>query len=487
MDLYSLSDGWMARLFFERGLAGVYLVAFISAFNQFPALLGEDGFLPVPDYLHGLPFKESPSLFHWRYSDRLFKGVAWAGIILSVAMLCGAGALMPLVVYVLVWMELWFLYLSIVNVGQTFYSFGWESMLLEAGFFAAFMGPQWMSPSPIPLWIFRWMLFRTEVGAGLIKLRAGGVWLDFTALDYHHETQPMPNPLSRSAHHLPRWMRHGGVAFSHTVQVVVPFGLFLPQPIAGIAATLIAFHQVLLILFGNYSWLNALTLVLAFTAIPDHWLSAIVPVSAPANLVPLPLWWEVVLLCLGVWTVFLSVAPAKNLCSKNQLMNYSWNRWHLVNAYGAFGSVTKERYEIIIEGTRSEYPESADWLPYEFKGKPGLLSRIPPLVAPYHLRLDWLMWFLPFSVLVTPDGVYPRGYQRWFIRFIEKLLGNDRATLKLLKGNPFPDEPPRYIRARYFLYQFTTKTERSESGNVWKRKYLGEYLPPMSLEGQSWG
>jgi len=484
MGFLGASEAWYGRLFFEYGLAAIYLIAYLSALLQFPALLGERGLLPVPDYMPRLTFREAPSLFHWRYSDRLFRGVAWTGIVLSSALLTGILSHAPLGVAMLVWLVLWFLYLSIVNVGQTFYSFGWESMLLEAGFFAAFLGPVWMEPSAVPLIILRWMLFRVELGAGLIKLRAGGVWLDLTALDYHHETQPMPNPLSRCAHHLPRWMRHGGVVFSHFVQVLVPFGLFLPQPVAGLAAALIIFHQLLLITFGNYSWLNALTIVLAFTVFPDPWFAA----GPPLALMPRPFFWDGVMLVLGMWTVFLSVAPAKNLCSKNQFMNYSWNRWHLVNAYGAFGSVTKKRYEIIIEGTHSEHPESddAEWLPYEFKAKPGRLSRIPPVIAPYHLRLGWLMWFLPFSVLVTREGIFPRGYETWFIRFVEKLLENDRATLGLLRKSPFPNDPPRYVRARYFLYQFTTRSERRESGNVWKRSYLGDYLSPVSRETLLW-
>lgn len=488
MEFLSATDAWYARFLFERGVAAVYLIAFISALNQFPALLGEQGLLPVPEFLARRSFRESPSLFHWRYSDRLFKAVAWTGIVLSATLLAGFSQMAPLGISMAVWLALWFLYLSIVNVGQTFYSFGWESMLLEAGFFAAFLGPPSMVPSVIPVVILRWMLFRTELGAGLIKLRAGGCWLDLTALDYHHETQPMPNPLSRTAHHLPRWMRHGGVVFSHFVQVIVPFGLFLPQPVAGLAAALIVFHQLLLILFGNYSWLNALTIVLAFMAFPDAWLSSVLPVAVPGNLSPMPLFWSAVLICLGIWTVFLSVAPAKNLCSKRQLMNYSWNNWHLVNAYGAFGSVTRKRYEIIIEGTTSGYPEpeGVEWLPYEFRAKPGHLSRIPPVIAPYHLRLGWLMWFLPFSVLVTDEGIYPRGYETWFVRLIEKLLENDRPTLGLLKGNPFPDQPPRYIRARYFLYRFTTRSEYRESGNVWQRTYVGEYLAPVSRETLLW-
>jgi len=263
MDFLSASDYWHARWLFGRGLAALYLIAFLSARNQFPALLGERGLLPVPRFLARTSFRRAPSLFHWHYSDRLFAVVAWTGIVLSAAMLLGLFAPAPLGVATVVWLVLWFAYLSIVNVGQRFYSFGWESMLVEAGFFAAFLGPEWMAPSWIPILLLRWMLLRVDLGAGLIKLRAGGPWHDWTALDYHHETQPMPNPSSWFAHHLPRPLLHGGVAFSHFVQVVVPFGLFLPQPVAGIAAGLIVLHQLLLIGAGNYAWLNWLTIVLA--------------------------------------------------------------------------------------------------------------------------------------------------------------------------------------------------------------------------------
>lgn len=482
MDALSASDSWFARLLFERGLAVLYAVAFIAALNQFPALLGERGLLPAPAFLKHVRFREAPSLFHWRYSDGLLRMTAWSGMVLSGALAAGAFACAPLGAAMLAWLVLWFLYLSIVNVGQTFYSFGWESMLLEAGFFAAFLGPEWMAPSAIPLWCLRWMLFRVELGAGLIKLRHGGEWRDWTALDYHHETQPMPNPLSRAAHRLPRSVLHGGVMFSHFVQVVAPFCLFLPQPIAGCAAALIILHQLILIVAGNYAWLNWLTVVLAFVALPDSWLAPLPPVSIPI-LAPRPFVWDIALIGLVAWTVFLSIAPAKNLCSRHQFMNYCWNRWHLVNAYGAFGTVTKKRYEIVVEGTLAEDANdpSAEWRAYDFKGKPGRLDRMPPVVAPYHLRLDWLMWFLPFAVIVTSSGIVVQREEMWFLRFVEKLLDGDPATLALLKHNPFPNAPPRFVRARYFLYQFTTREECRVRGEIWKRTYLDDYLPPTRL------
>jgi len=479
MDFLSSPDAWLGRVFLERGLAALFLVAFVSARNQFPALLGERGLLPVPAFLGVRSFREAPSLFHWHYSDRFFSVVAWTGIVLSTAILLGALSAARVGVPLAAWWLLTFLYLSIVNVGQRFYGFGWESMLVEAGFFAGFLTPQGMAPSLVPILLMRWLLFRVEVGAGLIKLRAGGPWKDLTALMYHHETQPMPNPMSRLAHRLPRFALRGGVVFSHFVQVVVPFGLFLPQPVAGVAAVLIILHQLLLVAFGNYAWLNWLTIVLAFAAVPGDWLAAVTTLEAPADLAARPLAWELVLAVLLAVTVWLSLEPAKNLCSKRQLMNYSYNRWHIVNTYGAFGSVTKERYEIVLEGAAEGAPGAdAEWREYEFKGKPGDPARTPPQVAPYHLRLDWLMWFLPLAVPVTSSGIAVRNYETWFVRLVRKLLEGDRATVRLLKRDPFPDEPPKRIRARFYRYRFAP----FGSGRVWDRTLVGEYLRTVRIE-----
>jgi hypothetical protein len=172
-----------------------------------------------------------------------------------------------------------------------------------------------------------------------------------------------------------------------------------------------------------------------------------------------------------------------NLFSPNQLMNYSYNRFHLVNTYGAFGSVGKERYEIEIEGTADRVITPAtEWKAYGFKGKPGDPQRMPPQVAPYHLRLDWLIWFLPFSVAVTPHGIRAGGYKLWFLRFIRKLLAGDAATLRLMRVNPFPDRPPSHIRALFYQYRYSTPQQRRATGAWWTRKLLGVYLPPVSMQ-----
>ncbi|MEX2402237.1 MAG: lipase maturation factor family protein [Rhodothermales bacterium] len=481
MDLFNADGYWLARWLFERGVAAIYLIAFLAARNQFAGVLGDGGLTPIREQLGTSTFWERPSLFYWLYSERLFRIVAWAGIVLSTAALFGIVASAPVWLHMSVWLTLWLLYLSIVNVGGRFYGFGWETMTLEAGFFMAFFGPDHVAPAIVPVLLIRWLLFRVEFGAGLIKLRHDPCWRNLTCLDYHYETQPLPNPLSWYFHRLPKPFHRVSVLFSHVVQVIVPFGLFAPQPVAAIAGGLIVFHQFWLIVSGNYAWLNWLTVVLAIPALPDSLLAGLFPVSAPAAPAPRPAWFDVVLAGVAILTVALSVKPTLNFFSPAQRMNASYNPLHLVNAYGAFGSVTKQRHEVIIEGTRDAEPSpDAVWREYEFKGKPGDPARRPSQVAPYHLRLDWLMWFLPLSVRVTESGARVPGYERWFARLVEKLLAGDPSVLELLRTNPFPDEPPRWVRARFFRYRFTSAAERKETGRWWDRSLVDEYLDPMS-------
>jgi hypothetical protein len=169
----------------------------------------------------------------------------------------------------------------------------------------------------------------------------------------------------------------------------------------------------------------------------------------------------------------LSYWPVTNMLSKAQRMNTSFNRWHLVNSYGAFGSVTKTRYEVVLEGTRDDrLGPDTDWQEYEFKGKPGDPARRPRQFAPYHLRLDWLMWFAALS---------PGYAEPWLSRLAQRLLHGDRDVSKLLRHDPFGDQPPHFVRARLFRYRFTTRAERRSTGNWWDRRVVGDFLGPVSL------
>jgi hypothetical protein len=474
MQWFSANDDWLARLVLTRGIAVVYLVAFVCAIDQFRPLLGEHGLLPVPRLLRHASFRRAPSLYQLHYSDRFFAATAWLGVLLSAAMVAGALDRAPVWGSMLAWLVLWGLYLSIVNVGQTFYGFGWESLLLEAGFLAIFLGPSSLAPPVITIWLFRWLVFRLEFGAGLIKIRGDPCWRNLTCLAYHHETQPMPNPLSWYFHHLPMRLHRAEVAGNHFAQLVVPFGLFAPQPVADISGLIIVATQAWLVLSGNFAWLNVLTIGLAASAFDDSWLHHVIPVSAPGALASPPLWFVAAVIALVTMVAMLSWWPVSNMASRWQRMNFSFNRLHLVNSYGAFGSVTRVRNEVIVEGTdATRIDAGTTWRAYEFKGKPGDPRRRPPQVAPYHLRLDWLMWFAALST----------GYaEGWFAAFAVKLLEGDRATLRLLLGNPFPDTPPTFVRARLYRYRFTTPRERRETGAWWSRELIGEYMRPLALD-----
>ena len=476
------SDVALTRLLIQRGMAAIYVIAFIAVLHQFKPLLGEKGLLPVPAFLKNVTFRTTPTIFCWRYFDRLLDTVAWAGLLISICAFFGITEAAPAWISVIAWLLMWAFYLSIVNVGQKFFAFGWESMLLEAGFFTAFLGPSHMQPSIAPILILRWMLFRTEMGAGLIKLRHDQCWRDMTCLYYHYETQPLPNPLSWYFHRIPPALHRFSALVSHFVQLVAPFGLFAPQPVASVAGGLIIFHQLWLIISGNYSWLNWLTVVLGLSALDDRVLAIVIPFHAHTLAArPLPL--DILLYIVAAGTVLLSIKPVQNLLSKNQAMNYSYNPFHLVNTYGAFGNVGRERFEIVIEGTLDRViTPHTEWKEYGFKAKPGDPRRTPPQIAPYHLRLDWLIWFLPFSVTVTADGIRVYGYSLWFLRFVQKLLAGDRDLLRLMGTNPFPSQAPAFIRARFYRYRYASWNEKRANGATWNRQLLGDYLQPVSSD-----
>jgi hypothetical protein len=422
----------------------------------------------VPEFLERVPFRRAPSLFQLSYSDRLFATVAWTGVALSAVLAAGAADHVPLWAAMAAWALLWALYLSIVNVGQTWYAFGWESLLLEAGALAVFLGNERTAPPVLVLWLMRWLVFRVEFGAGLIKMRGDACWRDLTCLYYHHETQPMPGPLSWFFHHLPKRLHRIETAANHFAQLVVPVALFTPQPVASAAACLIVATQLWLILSGNFSWLNWLTVLLAVSAFDGSILAA--PPALPAA----PVAYEAVVLAFTALVVVLSYWPVRNLMSRRQQMNVSFNRLHLVNAYGAFGSINRIRLEVAVEGTDEPVitPHTV-WREYGFKGKPGDPRRLPRQFAPYHLRLDWLMWF----AAISSSYAWP-----WFVPFLGKLLQGDPVTLRLLRTNPFPDAPPTHVRARLYHYRFTDRATLRATGAWWRRTLVREYLPPVSLE-----
>lgn len=480
MEWFSAEGYEGARQVLQRGIAAVYLLAFLSAVNQFPALLGEHGLLPAPRFLARTRGRGIPTLFRRHYSDRFLLAVAWTGAAVAALLVAGLPQTGPPWLPMAAFGLIWFQYLSIVNIGQTFYGFGWESLLLEAGFLAAFLGSNEVAPPVTVLFLFRWLVFRLEFGAGMIKMRGDPVWRNLTALYYHHETQPMPNPASWYFHHLPKPLHKAEVLGNHLAQLVVPFFLFFPQPVAGIAAAVVILTQCWLVLSGNFAWLNVLTILITFSAVPDSMLPALVlpgplpDVSAPApDPAAAPVWFAVVVLAMTALMLYWAWEPLRNLFSRDQLMNASFNRWHLSNAYGAFGSITRRRNEVVIEGTMDDPGPDARWREYGFKGKPGDPSRMPRQFAPYHLRLDWLMWFLALGA----------GGSSWFPVLLQKLLAADPRILALLRDDPFDGTPPRWVRARVYRYRFSTAAERRADGVWWVREPAGFLTEPLRAAG----
>jgi hypothetical protein len=474
---WSTEHYWLVRFLFQRGLAAIYLLAFLVAAHQFRPLVGENGLLPLDEFVERWSFTERPSLFHVFPSDRAIGIAAWAGVGLSLVAL-GAGPYALPAPYAVpasmgLWAALWALYQSFVNAGQLFYGFGWESMLLETGFLAIFLGAGPSGPPVVMIGLICWLLFRNMFGAGLIKMRGDACWRRLTCLDYHYETQPLPNPLSWHAHHLPDRFHRLETLGNHVVELAVPFLYLAPEPYAAVGGLATIGFQGWLLLTGNFAWLNALTIVQAIPTFSDEVLASVLPLAAPAAGAP-PAYLE--WMALGVLGLvgYLSVGPVKNMLSQRQVMNTSFDALHLVNTYGAFGAITKTRYQLVIEGTRAADPDEADWQEYTFKGQPVRTGERPPQWAPYHLRLDWQLWF----AAMRPR---PAGRQRWLFALLKNLLVGDEATLGLLRHVPFGD-PPAQLRVLRYRYRYTTPDERAATGDWWVRERVGTYVPPLSLE-----
>ncbi len=481
---------FITRFVLLRLLGFVYFFAFLSLATQVIPLIGENGLLPAKNFLETFRFDSKldaffnlPTIFWFKISDNMLLILSWFGVLLSFVVMIGF-ANVPIMVV------LWFLYMSFVHIGQLFYGYGWEIQLLETGFLAVFLCPL-LDMKPFPktappkavIWLFRWLAFRIYLGAGLIKIRADSCWRDLTCLYYHYETQPIPNPLSPYFHFMPKWFHKLGVLWNHFVELVVPWFAFYPQIARYIAGILMISFQFILILSGNLSFLNWITIVPIIACFDDNFFRKIMPkwiinkaefatahkrFYKPQKFIA----WALVILI-----VWLSIPVVQNLLSSRQIMNTSFNQWNLVNTYGAFGSVGKMRGELVIEGTNDNIiTQETKWKAYEFKAKPTDPYRKLPIIAPYQPRIDWQIWF---AAMQRPE------HNPWLIHLIWKLLDNDKDALSLLANNPFPDKPPKYIKVDYYIYKFAPLDDKS--GAVWTREYIGQWLPPLSREIQGLG
>jgi hypothetical protein len=484
--LFALGNSyWLTRFVILRLLGLVYAVAFLVAANQLVPLIGEHGLTPANHFLNAIQTQlgsrtagmmEVPTLFWFGISDTGLSMLAWVGFAVSLMVLGGYANSIILAV-------LWAMYMSIVHIGQIWYGYGWEIQLLETGFLSIFLCPL-LDGRPFPkcrppilvIWLFRWLGFRIMVGAGLIKLRGDPCWRDLTCLYYHYETQPIPSAISRYLHFAPHWFHKFETAWNHFIELVVPWFSFGPRRARHVAGVLLVTFQIFLIISGNLSFLNYLTIIPFLACFDDTFLRRVLPKSLieragrAARESESSRTSNAVAIALSILVAYLSIAPVLNLVSGRQIMNTSFNRFDLVNTYGAFGTVGRQRDEIIFEGTDDALiTGDTKWKEYEFKAKPGDPKRCSPFVAPYQPRIDWQIWF---AAMASP-AEYP-----WTLHFVWKLLHNDAGTLSLLANNPFPDTPPHYIRARLYRYQFAPLGDKA----WWKREVIGEWLPALSTD-----
>jgi hypothetical protein len=491
---------WLTRFIILRLLGIVYAVAFLVAINQIVPLIGENGLLPLGNYLElwsrasgsaGAGFVHLPTFFWFWHSDTALLTVAWIGFILSCVVAAGF-ANMPVMA------ALWFLYLSIVHAGQDWYGYGWEIQLTETGFLAIFLCSPWdMRPFPkhappfTVIVLFRWLIVRIMLGSGLIKIRGDASWRNGTVLYHFFDTQPIPGPMSRWFHFLPHALLKVGIWFNFMAELMVPWFAFWPRIGRHIAGVVIIAFQFSIILGGNLSFLNWLTIIPALACFDDGFWARVLPKwlvrkaeEAAANTKESPsiitMGWIVTAL-----VALLSIQPVINMLSPGQVMNTSFDPFDLVNTYGAFGTVGGERLNVVFEGTMDDTTNNkANWKSYIYKGLPVLLDKQPSQIAPYQLRLDWQMWFASMS---TADQ-YP-----WTYNLVWKLLHNDPGAVGLFADNPFPGKPPRFIRATLYVYRFAKPG--NPQGLWWTRERLDDWMPVLSvndqrlikfLQGQGW-
>lgn len=474
---YRAARGW-----FLRALGVIYLIAFVSLWVQIDGLIGEQGVLPVREFLDAARNQLGargvavlPTLCWLDSSNTFLHLLCASGAALSVLLLLGLAPAACLA-------ALFTLYLSLTVAGQTFLSFQWDILLLETGFLAIFFAPMRLKlsarnnppPSRLAVFLLKLLLFKIMFMSGLTKLTSGdNAWWELTALNYHYETQPLPTVAGWWAHQSPPWFQQISTAFVLVVETVVPLFIWAPRRLRMVACTLLITLQVLIALTGNYCFFNLLTVALCLLLIDDFTFG--IPQSPLPTETRARRWQHRIAaaVLLGTFPVnamliVSAFAPALRWPRPIGVVYSMIEPFHVVNGYGLFRVMTKTRAEIEIEGSA----DGAEWRPYEFNWKPGELNRAPQWVAPHQPRLDWQMWFAAL-------GSYRDN--PWFLALAEKLLTNSGDVTRLLARNPFPDVPPQYLRARIFEYHFTTAAERRATGEWWKREDRGEYLPRISL------
>jgi lipase maturation factor 1 len=487
------------RWIFLRALGVIYLSAFYSLLFQIRGMIGPQGILPAADYLqavaaglNGSRFFYLPSLFWFGSSDRALVLVTWLGLIASVLLTFNVWPRVNLLICFVC-------FLSFVSVARDFASYQSDYMLPEAGFVALFFAPPGLlpglgsghPPSRASLYLLRWEWFRIYFESGIAKVASGDYsWRHFTAMDDYYQNAPLPTWIGWYVGHFPHWFHASAVFYTLANELVLVFFLFLPRRFRIAIFWIIAPFEISIILTGNYAFLNYIVLFLGFLLLDDRFVESMVPkrilqlvgagqsVSAPASLESARAGWRKLFSATGI-----AIAAA---CFA--LVFYSttawlvWRLWpnaslggrpvrvaeifHIATVYGLFANMTHERREIEFQGSL----DGTTWISYPFRYKPQDPSTAPGIYAPYQPRFEWNLWFASLGEWTQ--------YQ-FVVSTEECLLQAQPDVLELFARNPFPNGPPKRVRAVIYQYWFTDLKTKRETGMWWRRQLLGDYAPPL--------
>jgi len=459
---------------FLRAMGLIYLAAFVSFGVQALGLIGSHGILPLSEFVDAIRSRfglegywRFPMVFWLDQSDFAIQAACWAGAALSLLLTFNV---LPRSSSFL----LYALYLSLFYAGSIFMGFQWDSLLLESGFLALFLS---IATKP-GIWLLRWLLFRVMFLSGSVKLLSGdATWANLSALSYYFQTEPLPTPLAWYAHHLPQRVLTASTAATFVIELGLPFLIFCPRRLRFVAAFGILFLEVLILLTGNYTFFNFLTMALCLVLFDDAALRKVLPQRLtrfvhvrdlkPGKIVSFAAGAFALLIVFDGFAQMHAMFTGR-ISAPAMWLNEEIAPLRIVNAYGLFAVMTTARPEIIIEGS----DDGVHWREYAFNYKPGDVMRRPRWNIPHQPRLDWQMWF---AALGTPSG------NPWFSRFLRRLLENSPEVKELLGSNPFPHKPPLYVRALLYDYRYSSREEKETTGAWWVREREGIYYPARAL------
>ena len=464
------------RDLFLRLLGLVFLAAFLSLLVQITALVGDDGLLPARGFLAQVGVLEAPTIFRWiGTGDGVLHGAALLGVAVSIVLACNVAPRWSVLV-------LWGLYLSFVTIGQDFFAFQWDNLLLESALVAVFLAPGGLrpgaapAPHPAAVLLALWLLFRLHVESGLAKLLLGDPsWRDLTALATYYETAPLPTWVGWWAHQLPLAAHRATALLTYAVELVLPFGLLGPRRLRLAVFAGMVGMQVVILLTANYGFFNHLSLALCLFALDDGHLDRVAArLGRPLATTPprsasrgASVVLAVVASCLIALSLiaFMPLVPALQEESRALApVRATVAPWRSVNAYHLFAQMTYVRREAVLEGSA----DGTTWLPYELRWKPGDPRRAPAFVAPHQPRLDFQLWFLLLG---------GRDVPAYFARLLDGLRTRPEAVADFFANDPFAGAAPARVRVAVYRYHFTDVGTRRATGAWWTRALEGYFTP----------